>query len=272
MHAASCCSAVPPPNERSKVNLVHVCKEMLGPKTLCRCVKEIRNQYTRSRKGNRFKSTRASSSTESVSRSYVETWLGNDLKGNAEISKPHYINSNRNTTQSNTNTEVESFAMKITTLQRRVKELEAQLASKPSSSSNRSSSENSTSTAPTAMIHYGTVRSGQQVYAEGRSLIVIGSVNSGGELMADGDIHVYGKLEGRAICGLSGYKSASIFTQHFAASLVGVGSTFVICDDHAERLEGVFTGEAVHIRRGGGTDQPPLRRGIPSLPSRQHQR
>ena len=226
---------------------------MLGSKTFCRCVKEVRIQCIQAGKGSRFKSTRSSSSTESVSRSYVETWLGNDLKGNAGISKPHYINSNRTTSSSNPDTESENFATKVTTLQRRVRELETQLVSNPSSSSNRSpSTENSTYTNPTAMIHHGTVRSGQQVYAEGRSLVVIGSVNSGGELMADGDIHVYGRLEGRAICGLSGCTSASIFTQHFAASLIGVGSTFVICDDHAEELEGVYTGKAVYVQRGKG--------------------
>ena len=40
------------------------------------------------------------------------------------------------------------------------------------------------------LVHYGAVRSGQQLYAEGGSLVVVGSVNEGGEVMADGDIHV----------------------------------------------------------------------------------
>ena len=201
----------------------------------------------------RYKSTSASSSTESISRSYVETWLGNDLKGNTEVNKPHYINGPRNTatitTDNNSSNGVESFAIKVTALQRRIKELETLLASSScSSSSSLSSHKPSTPTSPTAMIHYGTVRSGQQIYAEGRSLIVVGSVNSGGELMADGDIHVYGKLQGRAICGLNGCQSASIFTQHFAGSLVGVGSTFIMCDDHTKELENTFTGKAVYIQ------------------------
>ena len=60
------------------------------------------------------------------------------------------------------------------------------------------------------------------MYAEGRSLIVIGSVNGGGELMADGDIHVYGRLQGRAIAGISGCETAAVFASNFEASLVGI--------------------------------------------------
>ena len=231
---------------------------MFGSRTLRKGIKEAKSTWLRSKgESCRYKSTNASSGIESLSRSYVEKWLGNDLKGSSEVNKPHYINSNRHTTPDSNG--VESFAMKITTLQRRIKELETQLTSSSSSSSSSSisshkPSDNATTIAPTAMIHYGTVRSGQQVYAEGRSLIVIGSVNSGGELMADGDIHVYGKLEGRAICGLSGCKSASIFTQNFSASLVGVGNTFIMCDDHTKELESTFTGKAVYVQLtdGGG--------------------
>ena len=227
---------------------------MFRSRTLRKGIKEAKSAWLRSKEEScRYKSTNASSGIESLSRSYVEKWLGNDLKGSSEVNKPHYINSNRQTTPDNNNNGVQSFAMKITSLQRRIKELETQLTSSSSSSSSSSisshtPSDNSTMIAPTAMIHYGTVRSGQQVYAEGRSLIVIGSVNSGGELMADGDIHVYGKLEGRAICGLSGCKSASIFTQNFDASLVGVGNTFIMCDDHTKELENTFTGKAVYVQ------------------------
>lgn len=81
------------------------------------------------------------------------------------------------------------------------------------------------------MVYEGSVRSGQQVYAEGTSLVVIGAVSSGGEVMADGDIHVYGTLRGRALAGLSGSKSAKIFATRFDAELVGVGDTFTTCDD-----------------------------------------
>lgn len=64
--------------------------------------------------------------------------------------------------------------------------------------------------AASAQFVHGTVRSGQQVYAEGRSLVILGGVNEGAEVMADGDIHVYGRLQGRAVAGLSGDRSAKV--------------------------------------------------------------
>jgi septum site-determining protein MinC len=64
--------------------------------------------------------------------------------------------------------------------------------------------------AVSAQFVHGTVRSGQQVYAEGRSLVILGGVNEGAEVMADGDIHVYGRLQGRAVAGLSGDRSAKV--------------------------------------------------------------
>lgn len=64
--------------------------------------------------------------------------------------------------------------------------------------------------AASAQFVHGTVRSGQQVYAEGKSLVILGGVNEGAEVMADGDIHVYGRLQGRAVAGLSGDRSAKV--------------------------------------------------------------
>ena len=82
-----------------------------------------------------------------------------------------------------------------------------------------------------SLVYTGTVRSGQQLYAEGTSLVVIGSVNNGAELLADGDIHVYGKLAGRAIAGLSGDESARVFARTFQPSLVGIANGFATIDD-----------------------------------------
>ena len=57
------------------------------------------------------------------------------------------------------------------------------------------------------------LRSGQQVYAKGRDLIVMGMVNAGAEVIADGHIHVYGTLRGKAIAGARGNGDAQIFAQ-----------------------------------------------------------
>lgn len=81
-----------------------------------------------------------------------------------------------------------------------------------------------------AMVVQGSVRTGQQVVAEGTSLVVLGHVHSGAEVSADGDIHIYGKLTGRALAGLSGDVRAKIFAGRFNAELVAIGEVFTTCD------------------------------------------
>ena len=84
----------------------------------------------------------------------------------------------------------------------------------------------------TTHIHRGHIRSGQQVSAEGKSLVVMGNVNPGGEVMADGDIYIFGKLQGRALAGLQATlisdksNPCKIFVQHFDPELVGIGKVF----------------------------------------------
>lgn len=108
----------------------------------------------------------------------------------------------------------------------------------------------SSSSSAAATIHYGAVRSGQQIYAEGCSLIIIGSVNDGAEVLADGDIHVYGALKGRAVAGLGGLApTASVFANVFDASLVGIADAFVMPDDCPELRDVI--GKAVRIRLAG---------------------
>jgi septum site-determining protein MinC len=76
---------------------------------------------------------------------------------------------------------------------------------------------------PSATVYQGTVRSGQQVSSEkGRSLLILGSVSSGGEVLSDGDILVFGKLRGRALAGLSS-DSARIIASAMHPELVSVG-------------------------------------------------
>ena len=100
-----------------------------------------------------------------------------------------------------------------------------------SSSSSSSSLKENNNKKTTTTVHHGTVRSGQQIYAENSSLIVIGTVNEGAELLSDGDIHVYGRLHGRAIAGLSGDEKSHIFATYFQPSLVGIADTFAMVDD-----------------------------------------
>ncbi|MCW8450764.1 septum site-determining protein MinC [Legionella quinlivanii] len=74
------------------------------------------------------------------------------------------------------------------------------------------------------------VRSGQQVVSKGGDLIITASVSHGAELLADGNIHVYGTLRGRALAGISGDKTARIFCQALEADLVSIAGFYRLSD------------------------------------------
>ncbi len=70
------------------------------------------------------------------------------------------------------------------------------------------------------------LRSGQQVYAKGRDLIVMAVVNAGAEVIADGHIHVYGTLRGKAIAGARGNTQAFIFAQVMEPELISIAGVY----------------------------------------------
>jgi septum site-determining protein MinC len=74
------------------------------------------------------------------------------------------------------------------------------------------------------------VRSGQQVVSKGGDLVITASVSHGAELLADGNIHVYGALRGRALAGISGDKQARIFCQALEAELVAIAGYYRLSD------------------------------------------
>ncbi|TSH89376.1 septum site-determining protein MinC [Verticiella sediminum] len=82
---------------------------------------------------------------------------------------------------------------------------------------------------PTLMIDR-SLRSGQRVYARGADLVVIGMVSPGAEVIADGSIHVYGPLRGKAMAGARGDESARIFTTRLDAELVAVAGIYRVVD------------------------------------------
>jgi len=73
------------------------------------------------------------------------------------------------------------------------------------------------------------VRSGQQEYAEG-DLIILGQVSEGAEIIAEGNIHVYGSLRGRALAGVKGDVNANIFCQQLEAELLSIAGHFLLSD------------------------------------------
>jgi septum site-determining protein MinC len=76
----------------------------------------------------------------------------------------------------------------------------------------------------------GPVRSGTQIYARGTDLVVTASVSPGAELVADGNIHVYGPLRGRALAGASGDTSARIFCSRLEAELVSIAGRYLVSE------------------------------------------
>lgn len=83
---------------------------------------------------------------------------------------------------------------------------------------------------PTQIID-SPVRSGQRIYARGGDLIITSSVNPGGEVMADGNIHIYGSLRGRALAGVNGFENARIFCSDLQAELVAIAGYYTINED-----------------------------------------
>ncbi|MEQ3723929.1 septum site-determining protein MinC [Alcanivorax sp.] len=86
------------------------------------------------------------------------------------------------------------------------------------------------------------VRSGQQVYSRG-DLIVLAPVSTGAEIMADGNIHVYSNLRGRALAGVRGDTSARIFCQQLNAELVSIAGHYRVAEDLPES----FRNKPVHL-------------------------
>lgn len=84
---------------------------------------------------------------------------------------------------------------------------------------------------PTLVIN-SPVRTGQQVYAKNADLIVMGMVSEGAEVIADGNIHVYAPLRGRALAGESGDKTARIFAQSMQAELVSVAGIYRVFEQN----------------------------------------
>lgn len=79
--------------------------------------------------------------------------------------------------------------------------------------------------APTRIIDK-PLRSGQRVYAAGGDIVVLAAVNPGAEVIADGSIHVYAPLKGRALAGARGDTSARIFTTQLEAELVSIAGIY----------------------------------------------
>lgn len=102
-----------------------------------------------------------------------------------------------------------------------------------------------------ALIVDKPLRSGQQVYARGRDLVVLAMVNAGAEVIADGHIHVYAPLRGRAIAGARGNGEARIFALTLEAELLSIAGIYRTSENP---LPPEVTGRPTQVRLVDGPD------------------
>ncbi|HET7359705.1 MAG TPA: septum site-determining protein MinC [Rhodanobacteraceae bacterium] len=86
--------------------------------------------------------------------------------------------------------------------------------------------------------HTRAVRSGQQVYARERDLVVTAAIANGAEVIADGSIHIYGALRGRALAGAQGDEDARIYCADFRAELVSIAGHYRVFEEIPAEFEG----------------------------------
>lgn len=87
------------------------------------------------------------------------------------------------------------------------------------------------------------VRSGQRIYAPNSDLIVTSNISAGAELLADGNIHIYGMMRGRALAGASGDTESQIYCTHLQAELVSIAGEYWL----SEQIPTDFIGKATRL-------------------------
>lgn len=107
--------------------------------------------------------------------------------------------------------------------------------------------ENAPAATLTGQQHTRNVRSGQQIYARDRDLVITATVANGAEVISDGSIHVYGTLRGRALAGAQGDEDARIFCTDFRPELVSIAGHYRVF----EEIPRQFEGKAVQCRLEG---------------------
>ena len=102
----------------------------------------------------------------------------------------------------------------------------------------------------TALVIDKPLRSGQQVYARGRDVVVMAMVNPGAEVVADGHVHVYAPLRGKAIAGARGDAAARILTLSLEPELVSIAGVYRTSENPLPRE---LRGKPAQIRLEGDT-------------------
>ena len=102
-----------------------------------------------------------------------------------------------------------------------------------------------------ALVINKPLRSGQQIYARGRDLVVLAMVNAGAEIIADGHIHVYAPLRGKAMAGARGNTEARIFALSLEAELISIAGVYRTSENP---LPANIQGKPAQVRLVAGPD------------------
>lgn len=102
-----------------------------------------------------------------------------------------------------------------------------------------------------ALVIHKPLRSGQQIYARGRDLVVLAMVNAGAEIIADGHIHVYAPLRGKAMAGARGNTEARIFALSLEAELISIAGIYRTSENP---LPANIKGKPAQVRLMAGPD------------------
>lgn len=134
---------------------------------------------------------------------------------------------------------------------------QARVASVPSEPVKKAPAPEPVEFATPTLLHHQPVRSGQRVYARNRDLVVTSVVGAGAEVMADGCVHIYGALRGRAAAGARGEVTARIFAQAFHAELISIAGVFRVFETVPPELLGKpvqawLDGDDLRLARVGG--------------------
>lgn len=110
---------------------------------------------------------------------------------------------------------------------------------------------------PPSLMQHQPVRSGQRVYARNSDLVVTATVGAGAEVIADGCVHIYGTLRGRAVAGARGEVTARVFCQEFHAELISIAGVFRVFETLPPELAGKpvqawLDGDDLRFARIGG--------------------
>jgi len=99
------------------------------------------------------------------------------------------------------------------------------------------------------------VRSGQQIYARGGDLVLLAGMSNGAEVIADGSIHCYGPLRGRALAGAQGNTAARILATNFGPEIVSIAGVYKTFE---QGIAPALAGKPAHVRLSGDGHQQKL--------------